>query len=73
MGQLLRTRIRRVGNSRGIIIPREDLEWIGAREHDEILVHLSRPRSSSPRARLERLGGKYRGLPPFEREKNDRY
>lgn len=65
-------RIRRVGNSLSILIPKAALEQLGAKEGDEVDVALF-PLLEERRRRLSRLIGSMPGLGPFERERRDRY
>ena len=72
MSKVLTGRIRKVGNSLAVIIPKELLEEAGAREGDRVKLSLAIPTSRRDSA-LEAIAGLDRGKRAFEREKRDRY
>ena len=65
-------RVRKVGNSLAVIIPKELLDEAGAREGDRVSLSLAFPSSRRDSA-LEAIAGLDRGKRSFEREKRDRY
>lgn len=67
-------KIRRIGNSLGVIIPKEVLTDNGYREGDEVKVALPRHDLAGRNRAIMRIAGKWAGkLGPFEREKEDRF
>lgn len=64
-------RIRRVGNSVGVIIPNEILKESGAREGDKIGVALVIPEHHRRKV-LERIAGIDQGASGFARDKRSR-
>ncbi|TMI21933.1 AbrB/MazE/SpoVT family DNA-binding domain-containing protein [Candidatus Bathyarchaeota archaeon] len=72
MSRVLTGKVRRVGNSMAIIIPKELLEESGAREGDTIKLSLAIPRATRE-TRLESIAGMDRKARPFAREKRDRF
>ena len=65
-------KIRRVGNSMAVIIPKELLDEAGASEGDTIRLSLAIPKSTRDSS-LERMAGLDRKAGPFAREKRDRF
>ena len=65
-------KIRRVGNSMAVIIPKELLDEAGASEGDTIRVSLAIPKSIRDSS-LESIAGVDRKSKPFMREKRDRF
>jgi len=72
MSRVLTGKVRRVGNSMAVIIPRELLEESGAGEGDTIKISLAIPKTARG-GRLERIAGVDRKARPFSREKTDRF
>ncbi len=72
MSRVLTGKVRRVGNSMAVIIPKELLEESGAREGDTIKLSLAIPKSRRETA-LESIAGLDRKARPFKREKRDRF
>jgi len=72
MSKVFEGKVRRLGNSMAVIIPRDVLEECGAREGD--VMKLSLP---IPKARREEILRKIAGIDsqaePFVREKRDRF
>ena len=74
MVNLFTAKVRRVGNSLGVIIPKEVLIDNGYREGDEVKVVLPRHDLAERNKAILRIAGKWAGkLGPFEREKEDRF
>jgi len=65
-------RIRKVGNSLAVIIPKELLDEAGAGEGDRIRLSLTFPATKRDSA-LEAVAGIDRGKSAFRRERRDRY
>ena len=65
-------KIRRVGNSMAVIIPKELLDEAGASEGDTIRVSLAIPKSIRDSS-LESIAGVDQKSKPFTREKRDRF
>jgi len=72
MSRVLTGKIRRVGNSMAVIIPKELLEASGASEGDTIKLSLSIPTSRRGNT-LESIASLDRKALPFAREKRDRF
>ena len=72
MSRVLTGRIRRVGNSLAVIVPRELLKEAGAKEGDKVRLSLSIPTASRDTA-LEAIAGLDAGKTAFRRETRDRY
>lgn len=70
--QLFKGRLRRVGNSLSILVPKKALEGLHKSEGDEVEVAIIPP-SAERRARLDRIVGSVPGLAPFRRERKDRF
>lgn len=71
MGKVFEGRVRRLGNSMAVIIPREVLLEEGITEGD--LVKLTIPIDSGKRKLVwKRIAGIDEGAAPFERDKTDR-
>jgi antitoxin component of MazEF toxin-antitoxin module len=65
-------KLRRVGNSLSILVPKSALDDLGVKEGDEVDVALL-PLREERRRRLGRVIGSMPGLGPFQRERKDRY
>ncbi len=61
---MLKVKVRRVGNSLGFTIPKEEVSRLGLMEGDEALVEIRKPEKS--------LFGVWKGLPSFSRDEVDR-
>lgn len=70
--QLFRGRLRRVGNSLSVLVPKKALEDLHRGEGDEVEVAILPP-APERRARLQRAIGSVPGLAPFRRERKDRF
>src|SRR5256885_16979551 len=71
MSRVLTGKVRRVGNSMAVIIPKELLEESGASEGDTIKLSLAIPKATRE-AGLESIAGMDRKARPLAREKRDR-
>ena len=72
MSRVLSGRIRRVGNSLAVIIPKGLLDEAGAKEGDMVRLSIAIPTSRRDSA-LEAVAGVDRGRRAFRRKKLDRY
>ena len=72
MSKVLTGRIRRVGNSMAVIIPKELLEEAGAKEGDTIRLSVAIPTSRRD-STLRAIAGIDKGKKAFQRERKDRY
>lgn len=70
--ELFTTRLRRVGNSLSVLVPKKALDELGVGEGDEVEVALFPPLAER-RARWNAAIGSVPGLGPFQRERKDRY
>ena len=71
MGVDFEGKVRKLGNSMAVIIPKEVLEQEGVREGD--IIKLTIPLDGEQRKRaLRRIIGISKGTPPFARENEDR-
>ncbi|MDO9537307.1 MAG: hypothetical protein Q7J68_03205 [Thermoplasmata archaeon] len=73
MADVFEAKLRRVGNSLGIIIPNDLLEELGFGQGD--VIHVAIPSSSlgTRNEKLMKLIGIERGKKPFRRDKGDRF
>jgi antitoxin component of MazEF toxin-antitoxin module len=73
MTEVFEAKVRRVGNSLGVIIPSEIIEEMGFRKGD--IIHVAIPPSESGKRNelLKKLAGIDKEKIPFERDKGDRY
>ena len=65
-------KVRRVGNSLAVIIPKEMLEEAGAKEGENVKVSILRKSTKRNIEAIERLAGIYRDAKPFVRDRRDR-
>lgn len=72
MSRVLTGKIRRLGNSMAVIIPKELLEESGASEGDTIKLSLAIPKTTR-KTGLESIAGMDQKARPFAREKQDRF
>ena len=71
MAQVFEGKVRKMGNSMAVIIPKDVLTEAGVREGD--VLKLAIPVSVTKRKRVwKRVAGIDAGLPPFSREEHDR-
>lgn len=70
--EMFRARLRRVGNSLSVLVPKAVLEDMHVGEGDEVEVTLHVGKSDLE-ARLDAIAGTAPGLGPFKRERKDRY
>ena len=70
--QLFKGRLRRVGSSLGVLVPKRALQDLRAHEGDEVEVVILPPRHER-KSRLRSALGSVPGLAPFKRERKDRF
>ena len=70
--EMFRARLRRVGNSLSVLVPKKAFEDLGVGEGDEVDVTLYRRRNDQLDW-LREVAGTWPDLGPFQRERNDRY
>ena len=71
MSEVFETRVRRLGNSMAVIIPKKILREVGAKEGDVLKLSVPIPRSRRKEV-LKRIAGMDSSAEPFIREKRDR-
>ena len=72
MSKVFEGRIRRLGNSMAVIIPKEVLEEAGAKEGDVVKLSLPIPKSKRKEV-LRKIAGVDSLAEPFIREKRDKF
>jgi antitoxin component of MazEF toxin-antitoxin module len=73
MAEVFEAKVRPVGNSLGIIIPREAIRKNGIRNGDTIKVALPCPDLTERNRKIRKIAGTLKGTGPFVREKEDRF
>ena len=73
MATILQAKIRRIGNSLGILLPREAIQAEGVNSGDMIYITISTSSPLDHQNRLFEIAGSYEGSSAFEREREDRY
>ena len=73
MAEVFEAKLRRIGNSLGIIIPNEIIRAGGYDNGDRIHVAIPHNNLAERNKLLLAIAGKYKGSGPFEREKEDRF
>jgi antitoxin component of MazEF toxin-antitoxin module len=73
MTEVFEAKVRKVGNSLGIIIPKEISELLGFDHGDTIHVAIPSTDLKNRNKKLLALIGIDRGKEPFKREKEDRF
>ncbi|MCK5310326.1 MAG: hypothetical protein KAJ64_06730 [Thermoplasmata archaeon] len=73
MAEVFEAKLRRVGNSLGIIIPKEIIWEAGLKEDDTIQVSIISSHRENRARILRSIAGTCKGTEPFERKKEDRY
>ncbi|MDI6902937.1 MAG: AbrB/MazE/SpoVT family DNA-binding domain-containing protein [Methanocellales archaeon] len=63
--ELFKAKVRRIGNSLGVIMPKEVLDETNVREGDEIIV------KGVEKVKVEEMFGIWKGLPPFKHVSED--
>lgn len=70
MGRVFETRIRKIGTSAGVLIPKDVLEGQKLRVGDTIEVGILLPKRERIRI-LKKAAGSAKGASPFKRDKRD--
>lgn len=73
MATVIDTKLRRIGNSMGVIIPNRIIESRGYRLGDTIPIALPPATVTDRNRRLRELAGTFKNKGAFVREKEDRY
>ena len=73
MAEVFEAKLRRVGNSLGIIIPKEVIMATGYDDGDTIQVSIPSVNFEERNRLMRSIAGMYRGKGGFEREKEDRF
>jgi antitoxin component of MazEF toxin-antitoxin module len=73
MTEVFESKLRRVGNSLGVIIPSKIIEEMGFRKGDMIQVAIPPSEPGKKNKLLKKLAGIDKEKPPFKRDKGDRY
>ena len=69
MSELFKAKVRRVGTSLGVLIPKEVIEGGKIKEGQEVELSLLRRRKLEE---IEKMFGIAKGAKPFERDRTDR-
>ena len=73
MAEVFEAKLRRVGNSLGIIIPKEVIMAAGYDDGDIFQVSIPSENFEERNRLMRSIAGMYRGKGGFEREKEDRF
>ncbi len=73
MAEVFEAKLRRIGNSLGIIIPREVIQAGGYDKGDTIHVAIPYSNLAERNKLLLAIAGKYKEKEPFVRDKEDRF
>ncbi len=73
MAEVFEAKLRKIGNSLGIIIPKEVIQATGYSEGDTIQVSIISSNLKERNRLLLSIAGKYKEKYPFVRDKEDRY
>ena len=73
MAEIFKAKLRKIGNSVGIIIPNDILHDIGVDKGDTINVTIPNLKIKSRNDQLLSLAGIDTGKPVFKRDKKDRF
>ncbi len=73
MVKAFQAKIRYLGNSKGIIIPKEVIDEMDLEVGDTVTFKVPEKDLSSRNETIRSMAGIYKGKMPFEREKEDRY
>ncbi len=72
MSVLFDTKVRRIGNSLGVIIPRRCIDELGLTDGDNVSVAIPSVKLARRNSLLLELAGIDKDAEPFSREKEDR-
>lgn len=70
--QMFKSKVRKIGNAEGVLIPREVLKELGAVEGDTIQLSVIPSQATRDRALTEMIGI-FKGKKPFKRDWKDRF
>ncbi|MFH1774211.1 MAG: hypothetical protein ABH874_04540 [Methanobacteriota archaeon] len=70
--QVFKSKVRKIGNAEGVLIPREILKKLGVAEGDIIQLSAIPPQAARGRALMEMVGI-FKGKKPFKRDWKDRF
>ncbi|MGA1792383.1 MAG: AbrB/MazE/SpoVT family DNA-binding domain-containing protein [Thermoplasmatota archaeon] len=73
MSQVFKAKVRKIGNSYGILIPAEIIQELHVGSGDELMISVATIDLEERNRLLVKMAGLYKGTGPFEREKEDRY
>jgi putative addiction module antidote len=73
MSHVFKAKVRKIGNSYGVLIPVEVIEELHVEKGDEISISVYSEDLKKRNERMMKMVGKYKGKGPFIREKEDRY
>ncbi len=73
MVKAFQAKIRHLGNSKGIIIPKEVINEMDLEVGDTVTFKVPEKDLSSRNETIRSMAGSYKDKMPFEREKEDRY
>ena len=73
MSELFEAKIRKIGNSLGVIIPAEILKDLHIDQGDSVSVCIPQIDIQTRNKRLRQIAGIDHGKPGFKREKEDRF
>lgn len=70
--QVFKSKVRKIGNAEGVIIPREMLKKLGVTEGDIIQLSVVPSQTTRDRALMHMIGI-FKGKRPFKRDWKDRF
>jgi antitoxin component of MazEF toxin-antitoxin module len=73
MTEVFETKVTRIGNSFGVIIPHKILGKIGSKNGDAVKIAILTTTIEKRNALLKKIAGTAKGARRFEREREDRY
>lgn len=73
MAEIFETKIRKIGNSLGVIIPSDLIEELGYHNGDTVKVAIPPSGLKKRNDLLKQLAGQFKGKSPFVRENEDRF
>lgn len=73
MSEVFEAKLRKIGNSLGVIIPKEIIEDLHFHQGDSINVCIPSSDIKTRNEKIKKLAGKYKNTSKFKREKVDRF
>ena len=73
MSEIFEAKLRKIGNSLGVIIPKEMIEHMHFHPGDSIRICIPSSDINTRNRKLLKLAGKYKKTSGFERDKLDRF